>query len=282
MEVESLFACWALTGSRLAKRSLLLLVNTALCQFDVLPDGIWTKGALHSSRTLWTVRAILRAYQVSGDAWYLQAAREICANAMSGDYVTKLSRAKKGTTKATFPLRWVLSRENSRTFWGWEADPEDPYHNKWPVEACWQAAVAGSAFWLGCRLDPDSNWKAAWRLWGLYAADCISYCWDGEGYRENYSFAREEDGKPTYFCGYEGYLLGTAAWCFDTVARAYVEETGTNKEIYAHVLKAWEKAADLRAGGEDPFRPGGVSYHKWHGFLAREIDAHCETVAKAG
>jgi hypothetical protein len=74
MNVEELYATYVLTGSRVARRDLVLIVEQLLSTADVRDEN----KKPHSARTLgWMTRAFVRGYQATGNQAYLDGVRRM-------------------------------------------------------------------------------------------------------------------------------------------------------------------------------------------------------------
>lgn len=271
MAVERLYAAWVLLGSQMALRDIVLIAQTSLSRAPWEAPRVWIRGAWWSSRSWgWTVRMLVRCYQATGELRYLTCAREMLSLLWEDDLAFTL--LGRGTSRADFALPFVLTREFQTTIWRWEEPPDSPRHNDRPLEACWQAAVTGSTLWLGYEVDPDEAWRDTWRACALDVAGMVSLCWR-EGAAEDPStwglFENYSPAAAGYLTG-DVSLLGTRAWCLDTVARAW--ESGADGCEWCHV--AWDLMDDIRAGGQYPFRPGGDFYHQWMPFVATHLGTH--------
>jgi hypothetical protein len=237
LEVEELYAAARLWGSRLAAEELLLIAE------GTLTWGLPPSGAFHSSRTLgWWLRVMARAYQISDNPRYCMVARSALGMISDGSYLHYLNRTPDDPD--LLPEKWylgILTRENQKTMWGLLDHP---------AEACWQAAVTGSAAFLWSEIDGDMSYE--WRGLGARAAFVVKACWKASGLAENACVLHAEtSGEVT--------LAGTRSWCFDTWARAYKADP----ETYGDVVTAWEAVADKRMAGHYPWRPGGQFWHLW-------------------
>lgn len=261
LEVESLFAAAVLLGSEFAYRAVELIAQEYLDK--TLEDGLCGRGYYHSSRTLaWGTNALLRAYQLTGKEKYLRAFRTILDNAFTGRWTTLMGKDYK---KEDFPLPWIQSRSSGYVNTQWNPD-----------EAMWQAGIAGSIAFRAALVDPDPVWRAKFENYGVYAADCVRFCYTPNGYYENYGFneatrTAENELVPTKLSG-EITWIGTRFWALDCMTRAWLK-TGLAK--YEEACKThWEALKDLRAGGWHMGRPGNYPYHTWYYIAAKFIDPH--------
>lgn len=130
MNVEELYAAYVLTGSRIARRELLLiaeqLLSTPMCR---------TEGySQHSARAFgWVMRALVRAHQVSGEDRYVLAIQRMMES------VRKVA-VMKGNYKALIPL-----------------EPRNDHMKNERYESPFMVAVAASALALYVDIEPNDE-----------------------------------------------------------------------------------------------------------------------------
>ncbi len=253
-EVESLFAAAVLLGSEFAYRGVEMLAQFFMDK-NLAESGIHHNAHYWSSRTLgWGVRAIVRAYQLTGNEKYRKAFRDILKNVFT--YPKRVY--KKWLQESPYDTEWVLLRESM-----WAGQPGKSW------ERPWQASTVGDVCFLAAQADDDPEWIQTFKDWGTYVADCILKVYRPEGVYREYNCENTENGQPTQFNG-DTSPLGTPLWHLNTLMRAWLH---TNDPKYKEKAQwHWDAVKGSRAGGHHFAKPGGDLYHQRAWLCGKYLD----------
>jgi hypothetical protein len=235
MNVEELYAAYVFTGSRLARRELLLIAEQLLTTPYVKEPGY----PQHSARAFgWVARALVRAAQASSDPRYLDAVRRMMDSlrkgaVMEGAYRALVPQAPRGDHMAD--ERW-----------------ESPF----------MVAVAASAIALYLEASPEDE----------RARDLLRFCGDllvDQGYSPTnggffYDYAVDSGKKTGVGDRYDGVVLMIPS-ALVAVARELPE---AQREKYLAPARRVYAAQSAQPWG----KPSQDHFHRWLLLAARELD----------
>jgi len=170
LDVEELYAAYLLAGSRLARRELVLIAEELLCT-DEVREKNHPQGS--AQRFGWTARALVRAYQATGERAYMDGVRRMLES-------LRQRRIVDGPSRALVPQ-----------------DPDPRYFAAERFERPAMVAVAASAIALYLReARSDADARELLEFCGDLIVD-QGFNQDGGGFYEAYSVqseARAGDG----------------------------------------------------------------------------------------
>lgn len=234
LNVEELYAAWLLTGSRVARRELVLIAEQLLSTAYVRDD----RHGHGSGRSFgWVARGLVRAYQATGLKKYLEGARRMIRG-------LEVTRVKTGPYPALVPM-----------------EPRADHMKDHKFESVFHVAVATSALALYLREDPaDSLAKELLLFCGDLLVD-QGWSQDGKGFWYDYSVdSSDKSGTPS--------TDGTSQWAVSALVDVAEFASAEKQKKYLEPARIAYQANKAKGYAT----PAHWTYYKWFLKAARAFE----------